>query len=124
MNNTPKTDAVEHELHHTWTGASMRKCMDGGWVEADFARELERENTKLRETMTATRSQNPAVSELTPAGYACLDTIQEIITKLGGSNEICLAVASLGNSHPDEGVLDELRHQSALLANVGDERRA
>lgn len=57
------------------------------------------------------------VSELTPAGYTCLDTIQEIVTKLGGSREICLAIASLGNSHSDEGVLAELRHRSALLDN-------
>lgn len=63
-------------------------------------------------------TQNTAVSQLTPAGYACLDTIQEIVTKLGGSREVCLAIASLGNSHPDEGVLEELRHRSALLDNI------
>jgi len=40
---TPHTDAAEHELFYTWNGATMRKCRDGGWVEADFARELERE---------------------------------------------------------------------------------
>ena len=41
MNNsdTPRTDAAEPAI------ATQR----GGWVKADFARELERENAKLRE---------------------------------------------------------------------------
>jgi hypothetical protein len=58
------------------------------------------------------------VSKLTPAGYFCLDEIQRIIAKLGGSHETCLAVASLANSHSDEGVLEELRHRSRLLPVV------
>jgi hypothetical protein len=45
---TTRTDAKEHELHQTWSGAWMRKCVDGGWVESDFARDLERENAELR----------------------------------------------------------------------------
>jgi hypothetical protein len=62
---------------------------------------------------------NTNVSELTADGYSCLETIQEIITKLGGSRETCLAIASLGNSHPDAHVLSELKHQSSLLADAG-----
>lgn len=58
---------------------------------------------------------NEKISELTPAGYSCLDTIQDIVTKLGGSREICLAIASLGNSSTDEAVLEELIHRSKLL---------
>lgn len=60
---------------------------------------------------------NTQVSQLTPAGYSCLDTIQEIVTNLGGDRETCLAIASLGNSHTDEDVLEELKHRSALLEN-------
>ena len=48
---TTRTDAKEHELHQTWSGAWMRKCVDGGWVESDFARDLERENNDLREVL-------------------------------------------------------------------------
>ena len=40
---TPRTDAEECELHMNFVGASMRKCRDGGWVDSDFARTLERE---------------------------------------------------------------------------------
>lgn len=47
MSDTPRTDAVEHELEQGSLGGYMRRCQDGGWVEADFARQIERENAKL-----------------------------------------------------------------------------
>ena len=48
MSDTPRTDAVEHEMWQSQVGSRMRKCKDGGWVFSDFARELERENAALR----------------------------------------------------------------------------
>lgn len=60
---------------------------------------------------------NTEVSKLTPTVYSCLDTIQEIVTKLGGPREINLAIASLGNSHPDAAVLAELQDRCAALVD-------
>jgi hypothetical protein len=40
---TPRTDEIAYELHHTFSGAYMRKRADGEWVDADFARQLERD---------------------------------------------------------------------------------
>lgn len=55
------------------------------------------------------------LSQLTPEACLCLDTIQKIVAKLGGDRETCLAIASLGNSHPDEDVLEELNNRLTLL---------
>lgn len=45
-----------------------------------------------------------------------MDVIQKIVTKLGGSKEVCNAIAAFGNSHPDEDVLSELKHRLEAAA--------
>ena len=66
-------------------------------------------------------TQRP-VSQLEESGYACMDTIQEIVTKLGGTDDLCRVIASFANSHSDASVLEELKRLSNLL-NTGDVRR-
>lgn len=58
---------------------------------------------------------NQNTSQLTKEGYACLDVVQEIVTSLGGDRATCAAIASLGNSHPDNLVLEELQECYKLL---------
>jgi hypothetical protein len=56
-----------------------------------------------------------ATSKLTDAGYSCMDTLQSIVEKLGGHEDLLRCIASFGNSHTDRQVLEELQHWESLL---------
>lgn len=99
---TPRTDAEEYELQHTFAGSSMRPCRDGGWVDADFARTLEHELAQSRAEVERLRSaleelmvsyRIVAISQMVLRGY----TKEEAVAVLGPNAPVCAKVRALLN---------------------------
>ena len=73
MSDTPRTDKAEgcRGFDDSWI-----KMVNGGNTTADFARERERENIKLREALERFRD----LSGMT--GYECTDTAEDCLDSL------------------------------------------
>lgn len=78
---TPKTNAQIIELKWTQRGYTVSRpnIEEASLVSADFAREIERENTRLRETLSAMLDSSPAADKGWPEEYrkAWLDACKE-----------------------------------------------